>query len=227
MALGTDLWELILDLKSRFDSLSTPSQFVLLSILSLFSSFIYGYLLDGWINDEVRDNFTVIAQSENLFAMIASVTHAVCAAVERVLRDAFRATNATHKSSERGILAESEDEGLALLSVSRERERGSPLQSVSPYSFVIHSVFGRLASLRAYMVYSTLESVGVLCLNWSLLYVDSHVLAIFKSNKIILILIGEVFLVKTKARSQGEGSSLSDHQMPTPLPLPLPLHCTE
>ena len=53
------------------------------------------------------------------------------------------------------------------------------------------------------MVYSTLESVGVLCLNWSLLYVDSHVLAIFKSNKIILILIGEVFLVKTKSEISG------------------------
>jgi len=215
MAVGTDLWELILDIKQRFDALNTPSQFVLLSLASLFSSFIYGYLLDGWINDEVRDNFTVIAQSENLFAMIASVTHAVCAAAERVLRDAFRATNSGHRG-----MTESEGRPLLQSVLSdpdgdhhRDRDldvdvRRSGLSWSGPggewsLRSVLASVFGRAASLRAYMVYSTLESVGVLCLNWSLLYVDNHVLAIFKSNKIIVILIGEVFLVKTKEDISG------------------------
>ena len=37
------------------------------------------------------------------------------------------------------------------------------------------------------MLYSTLESLGTMCLNWSLLYVDKHVPTIFKSNKIISI----------------------------------------
>eukprot|EP01083_Nonionella_stella_P005014 14615_1 len=201
MAVGTDVWELILDLKARFDSLGTPSQFIWLSMGSLFCSFIYGYLLDGWINDEVADNDKVIAQSENLFAMLAAITHASCAAFERILRDAFAYTRSKEHNTSQSVITidrsdhndHSNDEELGLLS-----NQPTQINTSNEGWNVIQSIFYRDASLRAYMLYSTLESLGILFLNWSLLYVDKHVIAIFKSNKIILILIGEVFLLKTK-----------------------------
>ena len=210
MALGSDLWELILDLKSRFDSLGTPAQFVTLSFASLFCSFIYGYLLDGWINEEVIENYTVIAQSENLFAMLAAITHATCAAFERILRDAFThnkvkisptpTTDTSHKAKRTDSDTSTDDEELGLLSSLKRSKSDSHMHDHQEQIelSIFHSIFDRKASLRAYMLYSTLESLGILCLNWSLLYVDKHVCAIFKSNKIILILIGEVFFLKSK-----------------------------
>lgn len=200
MAIGTDLWELILDLKQRFDSLGTPSQFVALSFASLFCSFIYGYLLDGWINEEVQDNYTVIAQSENLFAMLAAITHAACAALERILRDAFANSNIDTSQREKSILDDDDDdEELGLLSNEKTiTNTHSNNTTTTTTRNILQSIFSRDASLRSYMFYSTLESLGILFLNWSLLYVDKHVCAIFKSNKIILILIGEVFFLKSK-----------------------------
>eukprot|EP00484_Ammonia_sp_Unknown_P018320 CAMPEP_0197036046 /NCGR_PEP_ID=MMETSP1384-20130603/13664_1 /TAXON_ID=29189 /ORGANISM="Ammonia sp." /LENGTH=450 /DNA_ID=CAMNT_0042466173 /DNA_START=20 /DNA_END=1372 /DNA_ORIENTATION=+ len=211
MAVGTDLWELILDLKHRFDALGTPSQFVALSFASLFCSFIYGYLLDGWINEDVVDNYTVIAQSENLFAMLAAITHTLCAGCERILRDAFTQQllhdqQQAHKANDDVLNSnDSDDEELGLLSMIRkdkEKDSGSNSKQPPPWN-IFDSIFYRDASLRSYMLYSTLESLGILCLNWSLLYVDKHVCAIFKSNKIILILIGEVFFLKTKEDISG------------------------
>ena len=58
------------------------------------------------------------------------------------------------------------------------------------------SIWDHKASVRSYILYSLLETLGLLCLNWSLIFVDKHVLAIFKSNKILLVLIGEVFFLK-------------------------------
>eukprot|EP01084_Bolivina_argentea_P242414 406673_1 len=159
MAVGTDVWELILDLKARFDSLGTPSQFIWLSMGSLFCSFIYGYLLDGWINDEVADNDKVIAQSENLFAMLAAITHASCAAFERILRDAFAYTRSKEHNTSQSVITidrsdhndHSNDEELGLLS-----NQPTQINTSNEGWNVIQSIFYRDASLRAYMLYSTL-----------------------------------------------------------------------
>lgn len=62
MAFTTDLWGLVLDLKKRFDSLDTHRQFITLAIGSLICSFLYGYLLDGWVREDLRESPVTVAQ---------------------------------------------------------------------------------------------------------------------------------------------------------------------
>ena len=62
MTMSTDLWNLILDIKSRYDAIGTDRQFIFLALASLFCSFIYGYLYDGWIDDELLDSPHIVAQ---------------------------------------------------------------------------------------------------------------------------------------------------------------------
>jgi drug/metabolite transporter (DMT)-like permease len=117
-------------------------------------SIIYGFLLDGWINTDALDSPKILAQSENLFALVAASVHALCAAGELRFKNSIN------------------------------------LPTSQPKSIWYHK-----ASLRSYVIYSTLEASGFLFLNWSLIFLDKHICAIFKSNKILLVLIGEVFLL--------------------------------
>ena len=62
MSFSSDLWNLILDIKGRYDSIGSDRQFIFLALASLFCSFIYGYLYDGWIDDELLDSPHIVAQ---------------------------------------------------------------------------------------------------------------------------------------------------------------------